>query len=295
MPNYLYVVGSFNIDHCLNLDTLPQKGQTLSARHYSLQAGGKGANQALAAGRFAPKCTYFVTSVGKDSFTNAQLTFLKNEGIDVSLCQFQNHSSGLAVVMVDEAGDNQIVIYPGANAQLDSKPILKKLQPGDWVLLQMEIPLKTVEKIAHTAFKIRAKVILNPAPAVKLSSYLYNCLEYITPNETETRLLTGIDPVDEKSTQAASDFFRTKGVKHVCMTLGNRGYFLSDNGYIVPGIKTAAVDTTAAGDTFNGVFAAKLLKNQNPKEACILANKASAFCVGKMGAMASIPKPEDLT
>ncbi|MDO6437178.1 ribokinase [Cyclobacterium sp. 1_MG-2023] len=295
----ILVVGSANTDMVIRVEEFPAPGETLLGQNFLLNAGGKGANQAVAAARLGGKVA-MIARLGNDLFGKQTIENFKKEGLNVEGVVLDNKlPSGVAQIVVDKSGENTIVVAGGSNLALNTRQINKYyslIQEAEVILLQLEIPIETVLYVAKKATGLGKKVILNPAPASKLSDKLYASIYAITPNETETKFLTGINITGEKSAQHAADFFHDKGVKVVIITLGAAGAFLSTADYsgTIATSEVEAVDTTAAGDTFNGALAAALSNEMSWEEAVAFANKAAALSVTKHGAQASVPFLQDL-
>lgn len=295
----ILVVGSANTDMVIRVEEFPAPGETLLGHDFLLNAGGKGANQAVAAARLGGKVA-MMARLGNDLFGKQTVENFKNEGLDVEGVVLDNKlPSGVAQIVVDKSGENTIVVAGGSNLALNIRQVKKYyslVQEAEVILLQLEIPMETVLFVAQKATSLGKKVILNPAPASKLSDKLYASIYAITPNETETKFLTGINITGEKSAQHAADFFHDKGVEVVIITLGAAGAFLSTPDYsgTIATSEVEVVDTTAAGDTFNGALATALSHKMDWKEAVTFANKAAAMSVTKHGAQASVPFLQDL-
>jgi ribokinase len=290
----ILVIGSSNTDMVIKTEKLPAPGETILGGTFLLNPGGKGANQAVSAARLGGKVT-FVTKRGNDLFGNQAVGLLMREGIDTQFVVKDSElPSGVALITVDSNGENSIVVAPGSNGNLLQEDIPVKLfETGRFeiLLLQLEIPLSTVEYSAITAASNRIKVILNPAPAQKLSDNLLKHTWLITPNETEAEILTGITVSDITTAENAAISFQEKGVKNVIITMGAAGAYVKSESFtgMVPGIKVKAVDTTAAGDVFNGALAVALAEGKDLKEAAAFANKAASISVTRLGAQASAP------
>jgi ribokinase len=259
-----------------------------------MNPGGKGANQAVAAARLGGSVT-FITKRGNDLFGNQAVGLLMREGIETNyVVKDPLLPSGVALITVDSAGENSIVVAPGSNGNLIQEDIPENLLDKSnfkILLLQLEIPVSTVEHAAVTASDNGIKVILNPAPAQILSDNLFKHTWLITPNETEAEILTGIKITDILTAEEAALSMKKKGVENVIITLGSDGAFILSESYtgLVPGIKVKAVDTTAAGDVFNGALAVALADDYTLKEAVVFANKAASISVTRLGAQASAP------
>lgn len=286
------VIGSANTDMVVKSERIPVPGETILGGRFIMNPGGKGANQAVAAVRMGGEVT-FIAKVGNDLFGRESIQSWKKEGIDVShVVTDPDNPSGVALIMVDAKGENCISVASGANAALgpdDVKPSV--IETADIVLMQLETPVETVLHAAQCAKAKGIPVILNPAPAAALPDELFSCLYLITPNETEAEILTGIKVTDEVSAQKAAEVLRQKGVKNVIITMGKQGAFVFSGDFrgIIPACRVEAVDTTAAGDVFNGALAVCLSENMNLKEAVRTAAKAAAISVTRMGAQSSAP------
>jgi ribokinase len=290
----ILIIGSSNTDMVIKTGKLPAPGETILGGTFLMNPGGKGANQAVAASRLGGKVT-FITKRGNDLFGNQYVGLLMREGINTE-CVIKDPllPSGVALITVDAKGENSIVVAPGANSNLMPDDIPDKVftsGKSEILLLQLEIPLETVEYAATKAFENGMKVILNPAPAQKLSDSLLKKIWLATPNEIEAEELTGKSITDMKSAGRAAEALKSRGVKNVIITLGESGAYVKSRGFtgMVPGIKTNAIDTTAAGDVFNGALAEALSEGMVMKDAVLFANKAAAISVTRMGAQASAP------
>ncbi len=290
----IIVIGSSNTDMVVKTKRLPGRGETVLGSSFLLNPGGKGANQAVAAARLNGD-VIFVTKTGNDLFGEQSKYQFDKEGIDTSfIISDPKNPSGVALIAVDEEGENFIVVAPGSNAALSAFDISDDIYLRDEVdvfLLQLEIPVSTVEYVSGRAFEKGNRIILNPAPVRNLSQELLGCLYLITPNEVEAELLTGIGVTDTPSAARAAEKLYQKGVKNVVITMGAAGAFiLSDNiEKVIPVIPVRALDSTAAGDIFNGALAVAVSEGKSLEEAVIFANKAAAISVTRMGAQASAP------
>lgn len=288
----IVVLGSTNTDMVISGAKIPVPGETVCGGSFMMNPGGKGANQAVAVARLAAKkgqCT-FIAKVGDDLFGRETAARLAADRIDAKLVVDKKVASGTALILVDPKGQNCISVALGANGTLlpkDVKKFAKDIQSADALLLQLETPLETVLWAAQTAKAKGVPVVLNPAPAAKLPKELYRCLDWITPNETEAELLTGVKVVDLASAQKAEAVLRKRGVGNVVITLGSKGCYAA--GKIHPCVRVKAVDTVAAGDTFNGAFVVALAEGKAIDEAIAFAQKASAIAVTRPGAQSSVP------
>ena len=288
----IVVLGSTNTDMVISGAKIPVPGETVCGGSFMMNPGGKGANQAVAVARLSARrrqCV-FIAKLGDDLFGRDTARRLKAEGIDARLIVDKTAASGTALILVDRKGQNCISVALGANGTLSPKdvaPFASDIERADALLLQLETPLETVLWAARTAHAKGVHVILNPAPAAKLPRELYACLDWITPNETEAELLTGVKVADLASAQAAERVLKRRGVAHVAITLGAKGCYAA--GRIHPCVKVKAVDTVAAGDTFNGAFVVALAEGKGVDEAIAFAQAAAARAVTRPGAQSSVP------
>jgi len=290
----IIVIGSSNTDMVIKTEKLPVPGETILGGTFLMNPGGKGANQAVAAARLGGKVT-FVTKRGNDLFGNQAVGLLMREGIDTQyVVKDMELPSGVALITVDSAGENSIVVAPGSNGNLmqeDIPPMIFETGKFEILLLQLEIPISTVEYSAIAASDHGIKVILNPAPACKLSDNLLKHTWLITPNETEAESITGVTVTDIPSAERVAALIQERGVKNVIITLGEMGAFVKSENYtgLISGVKVKPVDTTAAGDVFNGALAVAVSEGKELKDAVFFANKAASISVTRMGAQASAP------
>tara|TARA_B100000989_G_scaffold294250_1_gene273028 strand:- start:3706 stop:4635 length:930 start_codon:yes stop_codon:yes gene_type:complete len=297
--NNIVVIGSSNVDMIIRGDRIPKPGETIIGGKFYKAAGGKGANQAVAAARAGGRVT-FLSRVGNDVFGQEAIQGYRNDKINVNYVKVDHtESTGIALILVDSKGENCISVASGANMKLDKSDIKDatiELDNADVVLMQLETPIETIEYIIKSLKNKQVKTILNPAPALKISDDLLAHLTIITPNETEVELLTGVIVNDEKDALKASKILLDKGVKNVIITMGKKGAFLhSELGSIlIPSFEVNALDTTAAGDTFNGAFAVAVAEGKALEDAVKYANAAAAISVTKMGAQPSIPLKNEI-
>ncbi|WP_114193085.1 ribokinase [Edaphovirga cremea] len=290
----LVVLGSINADHILNIDQFPRPGETVIGKQYSVAFGGKGANQAVAAGRSGADIA-FIACVGNDDIGEHVREQLASDNIDTQPVEaIDGTTTGVALIFVNGDGENVIGINAGANASVTPDYLDRYQQQvidASALLMQLESPLETVIAAARLARQHQTEVILNPAPACELPDELLSLLTMITPNETEAEKLTGIQVKDDESAACASAALHKKGIETVIITLGSRGVWLSQKnaGKLVPGFKVKAVDTIAAGDTFNGALVTALLEGKDMDSAVRFAHAAAAIAVTRAGAQPSVP------
>ena len=290
----IIVIGSSNTDMVIKSNKLPAPGETILGGVFLMNPGGKGANQAVAAARLQGNVT-LVAKTGNDVFGAEAKQLFDKEHIDTRfLIKDENNPSGVALINVDNNGENSIVVAPGSNGTLSAYDIsddVFETKPQDIFLMQLEIPLGTVEFVAQKAAGNGNRVMLNPAPARKLSDDLLSCLYMITPNETEAEILTGIKVTDTVTAEKAAVKLRSKGVQNVVITMGGSGAFLltATSSKMISVVPVKAIDTTAAGDVFSGALAVAISEGKNIEDAIIFANRAAGISVTRMGAQASAP------
>lgn len=277
----------------------PVPGETILGGEFFMFQGGKGANQAVAASRLGGHVT-FIAKVGNDIFGAHALQKFQDEKINTQfVISDKENPSGVALITVDLKGENTIVVAQGANGALSPIDILnadQEFERADIVLMQLEIPITTVQHVAKHSNYYNKKLILNPAPARHLPDELLSGLFIITPNESEAEMLVGIKITDIHSTETAAKKLYERGVLNVVITLGAEGAYIfnSDGGRLIPTIKVTPVDTTAAGDVFNGALAVAISENRTLDEAVAFANQAAAISVTRMGAQSSAPYRHEL-
>ncbi|WP_259016815.1 ribokinase [Emticicia fluvialis] len=290
----IVVIGSSNTDMVVKTSRFPKPGETILGGTFFMFAGGKGANQAVSAARMGGDVV-FIAKVGDDIFGKQAVEGFRNEKINTDyIITDAEKASGTALIIVNEAGENNIVVAPGSNDTLSAEDILKaesEIEGAEVVLIQLETPLATVFFAAQLGVKTESKVILNPAPAQQLPQELYPLLYLITPNETEAGILTGIEVTDDAAVEEAAQVLLDKGVRNVIITLGDRGaYFRNEYlSFFMDAPMVEAIDTTAAGDVFNGTLAVALAYKKDWRSAVELACKAASLSVTRMGAQASAP------
>ena len=295
----LVVLGSINADHILNLESFPTPGETVTGHHYQVAFGGKGANQAVAAGRSGADIA-FIACTGDDDIGERVRRQLERDRIDVAPVRAVNaQSTGVALIFVNAEGENVIGIHAGANAALSVEQVeaeKARIAGAQALLMQLESPLESVLAAAKIAHQHQTTVVLNPAPARELSDELLALVDIITPNETEAEKLTGIRVENDDDAANAARVLHDKGIGIVMITLGSRGVWVSHEGQgrRVPGFKVQAIDTIAAGDTFNGAFVTALLEGIALDEAIRFAHAAAAIAVTRKGAQPSVPWREEI-
>jgi ribokinase len=295
----IFVIGSSNTDMVIRSDKLPAPGETIMGGEFLMTAGGKGANQAVTAAKLGATVT-FACKVGNDIFGRQALQGFQQAGINTGFVLTDpGNPSGVALILVDRNGENCIAVAPGANGALqiaDLEKVIEQIEKGDIVLLQLEIPIPTVAYAIKKCHDKGARVILNPAPAQILDDNLFPFVDTITPNETEAELLTGIKVTDLQSAAKAATILQNKGISNVIITMGPKGAYLHNSSVkmLIPSPVVTAVDSTAAGDVFNGALAVALTEHLDVEQAVSFACKAASVSVTRMGAQASAPARSEL-
>ena len=288
------VVGSLNMDLVMRTPRVPVGGETLHGHEFSTLPGGKGANQAVACARLGAKVS-MIGQVGNDGFGTTLRDGLAADGIDVSgVLQTTAVGTGVAMILVEDIGQNRIVLAAGANGALTPDDIEAQaalIGGSAMLVLQLEVPMPVVERAIAIAHNAGVPVLLNPGPAKPLAEALWSQIDILIPNESEAELLSGIAVTDAASAYTAARVFRQRGVKCVLITLGANGVAVIDDAgeRHLPAHVVKAVDTTAAGDTFIGGLTAGLVEGMAMDEAVALGQRASALCVTRHGAQPSIP------
>lgn len=296
----IVVIGSTNMDMVVKADHIPVPGETVLGGAFLMNPGGKGANQAVTIARLGGEVT-FISKVGNDVFGRQSTQTFVEEGIDTSgLLTDASVPSGVALITVDQHGENSIVVASGANLNLNPEDVenrLEEITDVSIILMQLEIPIETVKYAAKYASANGIKVILNPAPANRDISELFQLIDIITPNSKEAEMLTGIVVNDMASAREAVESLHKKGVKNVAITLGAKGaVLLNDEGFhIIPATKVNAIDTTAAGDIFNGALAVAIAEGKDMLAAVQFACQAASISTTRMGAQSSIPYRSEIT
>ena len=294
----ILVIGSSNTDMTVKTKELPRPGETVLGGVFTMGAGGKGANQAVAAQRLGGNVK-FICKVGKDIFGDNSIAQYEKEGLDVSGILRSDQPSGVALISVDQHAENCIVVASGANGDLTEADIdscEKELKECGILLLQLETPIPSVLKAARIAHEAGATVVLNPAPACPLPEEIFKYIDLFIPNETELSSFCGIPVTDIASAEKAATAMQEKGVGKLIVTMGSKGALILESGpaVFVPAKKVKAIDTTAAGDTFCGALCVAVSEGKTLKEAAEFACAASALTVQKMGAQNSIPYRKDI-
>ncbi|MDC3132758.1 ribokinase [Flavobacteriaceae bacterium] len=294
----ILVIGSSNTDLITRVKNFPAPGETIVGKEYLEVMGGKGANQAMASHRLGGK-VQFISCLGDDANGKNALAYYQQEGLNASSSLIVNGiASGTAIIIVDEQGENSIIITPGANNKLSStylSSIENSISEADIMLLQMEIPYETVKEACAMAKKNGTKVILNVAPARPIDNELLKNIDILVVNETEAETISG-EKIDNIGKEEVVNLLLEKGVHTVVLTLGKKGCYFKDNerSMHLGAFEVEAVDTTAAGDTFCGALAAEIARGKSWEDSLIFATAASAICITKMGAQPSIPKEKEV-
>ncbi len=297
--NRILVIGSVNMDMVVKTGAFPRPGETVFGGAFGMFPGGKGANQAVCAAKLGGRVT-FVGKMGNDIFCQKLMESMKHDGVQLRHVLKDRHKpTGTALITVDRRGENEIVVVSGSNMNLSPNDIRAKnglLRSAEVLLLQLEIPLATVEYAARTARKNGTTVILNPAPARELPAALLRTVDFLTPNENELATLTRHKTGTLKEIAMAARLLLRRGVKNVVVTLGSRGSMLvnDETEKLFPALRVKAVDTTAAGDAFNGALAFSLGTGKALDDAMVFANAVAAYSVGRLGAQGSMPTLKDM-
>jgi ribokinase len=294
MKPHIVVIGSSNTDMVIQADHIPAPGETILGGTFFMNPGGKGANQAVAAARLGGNVT-FICKTGSDIFGRQAKENFQREGINTQFVFSDEETpSGVALITIDDRGENSIVVASGANANLsiaDIEKAMPVIERAGFILMQLEIPMETVEYVASLAAKKNKRVILNPAPAQLLAGGLLNQINIITPNETEAQILTGITVSDALTATQAARTLQDQGIEIVVITMGAEGVLLMNESEVIkiPAVPVNAVDTTAAGDIFSGALTVALSENMRVEEAVRFACQAAAISVTRYGAQSSAP------
>lgn len=299
----ILIIGSANADHVMHFEHLPTPGQTLMSRAYRLEHGGKGANQAVACARLSQPNSRinFICYLGQDSVGNEMRESWLKDGIKADgITQVPNTNTGTAMIFVADNGENSIGIASGANAHLTPDELEKhyaQFANAQFLLIQLESPIETVSNALQIAKKLGITTVLNPAPATSQNVDYLKWVDIITPNETEAEVLTGIRVNNEDNANLAAQLLHQQGIGTVVITLGNKGAFISSPSFtgLIPALTVQAIDTVAAGDTFNGALVVGLSEGMSIVAAVEFANAASAITVTREGAQRAIPYRQELS
>lgn len=294
----IVVVGSINMDLVTICERAPRGGETLLGKKFMQIPGGKGANQAVAMGKMKSPVS-MLGKIGKEGMGNILLDSMKKDGVDVSNIEYCDEATGIAKIIVEDNGQNRIIVVPGANYEVDNSYIdrhLDTIKNCDILVTQLEIPMETVKYSLKKAKEFGKTTILNPAPANKLDEEIISNSDYIIPNETELEILSGISVTDEESVINAANILLDKGVKGLIVTLGSKGcmFISKTEKRLFPAYKVKAIDTTAAGDSFIGGFVNGLASGLTFEEAIDRGTKVAAISVTRIGAQTSIPTLEEV-
>lgn len=292
----IVVIGSLNMDMVVRTNLIPNAGETLIGQAFALSPGGKGANQAVAAARLGAEVS-MIGRVGKDTFGSEMLEIIRNEGIHIEHISVSEHeATGVASIVIEEDGENRIIVVPGANIELtveDIQALEAVISQAKIIVLQLEMDLAMSEQAIAIAHRKGIPVILNPAPARVLKDEMLAQVSYLTPNETEAGILSGMTVDSAETAEQAARILLQKGVQNVIVTLGSKGALIvnTEGAKAVPGFPVKAVDTVAfCGDSFNGALAQQLVIGKTLEEAVSFANAVGALAVGKEGAIPSLPQ-----
>jgi ribokinase len=292
------VVGSMNMDLVVNTDEIPKIGETVLGKELLQIPGGKGANQGVAIAKLNNNII-FLGKVGKDGFGDELLKSMKDAGVNTEHIERTKTSTGIAVINVDKEGNNNIVVIPGANGEVDKEYLnrhISAFEKADVVVFQLEIPLETVKEGLRISKELGKTTILNPAPAMDLDDEIIENIDILIPNEHELERLSKIKVGDEESMIEAANILLNKGIKEIIVTLGSKGALhIDNNGYkFFPAYKVRAIDTTAAGDSFIGGFVSSYIEHKDMEKAIDRGQRTAALAIQKIGAQSSLPTMEEV-
>lgn len=295
----ILVIGSFMTDLVVKSERFAEEGETIIGESFGQFTGGKGANQAVAAARLGGNVE-MIGELGKDSFGKDQIQSLDDNNIKHDHVLFTSEaSSGIGNPQLDASGHNRIVVVPGANFKFmpsDLDKLEDVIRTTDIIILQLEIPLETVYEAIKLGNKYDKEIILNPAPAAKLDPKIAPMVTYMTPNEHEAQLITGIKTDTDAGIKKAANELLRQGYKNVLMTLGDKGSYFknAEAEFTIPAFKVSALDTTAAGDSYIGAFAYGLSNGDSVEDSLHYAAATAAIAVTKMGAQPSLPTKKEV-
>ena len=294
----ILVIGSIGYDMTTFMEKMPVAGETVFGRKFTQHPGAKGQNQAVSASRVGGQVT-FVGAIGDDIYGEILKKNLEKNKVTEKLKVVPNMSCQIATILIEPSGQNRIVIVPGANNCVDKKQIddnIKLIEESDIIIMQLEIPLETVEYAINIAYEKKKIIILNPAPGTKLSENVIKKVTYLTPNETELAIISGMPTDNMEQIHLASKKIMDLGAQNLLVTLGEKGCLLcnKDGEKVYPTYPTKVIDTTGAGDCFAGVFATYLSKGTDVNEAIKFANLASSISVSRIGTVPSFPTKEEV-
>lgn len=299
MDNGVLVIGSANMDLVASVKAFPKPGETIFGNDFAMHPGGKGANQAVCCARLGGEIQ-FIGKMGNDVYRDKLVESMSSAGVGLEPLMIEPEAAtGIAMILVDSAGENEIVVISGSNMKLTPDDIESKrdvFKTVSLVLLQLEIPVETVSHAVAIGREAGITTVLNPAPARELPDDVLSRLDFLTPNETEVEILTGVPVTDIASAETAARSLLNRGVKNVIITLGERGCFWmhASGSRAFRAIRVHATDTTAAGDAFNGALALALARDEAPQQAIEFAVKVAAYSVTKAGAQSSMPTMQDI-
>lgn len=298
VPN-IVVIGGFTMDLVVKTPRAPENGETILGTDFNRYPGGKGANQAVAAARLGGNVT-MIGKLGVDSFGDEVFSLLEKDQINTCFVERdQNYPTGIGSIILDDKGDNRIIVIPGANSQVKAEHLpnyLEAFKLADMLLIQLELDFNMNQKAVEIAYDMGIPVLLNPAPGRELSDELLKKVTYLTPNETEAEIITGLHIHNLEDAKAAVQYLLNKGVSFIVMTLAGEGALIGDQQGIrhIPGFNVKAIDTVAAGDSFNGALAYSLLNGKNLDDAVRFANAVGALTVTREGAIPSLPYKQEV-
>jgi ribokinase len=290
----IVVVGSANMDMVVRCKRFPRPGETVLGTAFNMFPGGKGANQAVAASKLGAD-VHFIGKMGADLFRARLLESLIGDGVHTEhILEDPTEPTGVAMISVDGTGENEIVVVSGSNMRLMPAEIEAQralIRTADVLLLQLEVPIETVHTAARIGQEEGCTVVLNPAPASSLPDGICDSVDYLTPNESEASILTGIEVTDKASAEQAGWILIDRGARSVVITLGEAGAVLVEPARtkLFPAVRTTVVDTTGAGDAFNGALAFALASGYGIDDAIDLGNRVASYSVSHDGAQTSLP------